>query len=70
MLKLLRLSWLPLRRRLIVSGIAVGAAIVICIVARTTYFVTRNIFDLLRENEKLRSAIANLTHEDVIGYAR
>ena len=70
MIKLPKLPRLPPRRRLIVSGIAVGVALVICIVARATYFVSRNIFDLLRENQKLRSAISNLTHEDTIGYAR
>ena len=70
MLKLPRFPRLPSRRRLIASAILIATAIVISVVARTTYFVTRNIFDLLRENEKLRSAIANLTREDTIGYAK
>ena len=61
---------LPSRRRLTTYAVIGVVLVVIVIVARTTYFVSKNIFDLLRENQKLRSAIANLTREDTIGYAK
>jgi hypothetical protein len=60
----------PSRRRLTTYVVLGVVCVVLVIVARATYFVSRNIFDLLRENQKLRSAIANLTKEDTIGYAK
>ena len=60
----------PSRRRLTAYVILGVICVVIIIVGRATYFVSKNIFDLLRENQKLRSAIANLTKEDTIGYAK
>ncbi|HEY5621864.1 MAG TPA: hypothetical protein VIR77_04610 [Pontiella sp.] len=49
---------------------AILALTVLALVAGSVFYGTRTVHDLLAGNEKLKEAIASLTHEDQIGFAK
>lgn len=57
-------------RRFIRSVIVILFLAVLAFVAGTVYFGTKTVHDLLVESEELKKAIATLTHEDQIGFAK
>lgn len=50
--------------------IGATAAVALVLVSGTIYYGTKTIHDLFGENTKLKEAIAHLTQEDQIGYAK
>ena len=44
--------------------------IVLAFVGATVFYGTKTVHDLLGDNQKLKAAIASLTHEDQIGFAK
>jgi len=57
-------------RRFFKYLVAVLTLTALIIVSFTVLYSTRTIHDLLSENRKLKEALASLTHEDQIGYAK
>ncbi|WP_372798146.1 hypothetical protein [Pontiella sp.] len=56
--------------KLVRSIAAVLTLVVLAFVGGTVYFGTKTVHDLLAESEELKAAIATLTHEDQIGFAK
>ena len=57
-------------KKLIRTIFGLLALVAIIFVSGTLFYGTKTVHDLLGENKKLKQAIATLTHEDQIGYAK
>ncbi len=44
--------------------------VILAVIAFSTFYATKTIYDLLNENKALKAAITNLTREDQIGFAK
>ncbi len=57
-------------KKIIRTGFGLLALIAVIFISGTLFYGTRTVHDLLTENKRIRQAIATLTREDQIGYAK